>query len=111
MAAFGAYVVVRAKVVHDQRNATAWAVGRQQDLRQRTALDRDFVTVGFGDHRLSPPSTASTCPVMNPARSEQRNATAAATSSAVPSRLMGVALTSSPTMSSLNEPAVSPERT
>ena len=44
---------------------------------------------------------------MKPARSEHRNATAAATSSAVPSRLMGVSLTSSPTMSSVSDPEVS----
>src|SRR5205823_11587827 len=87
------------------------AVGRQQDLRQRATLDRDFVVVRFCDHNESPPSTAMTWPVMKPARSEQRKATAAATSSAVPSRLIGVAFTSSPTISSVSEPLVSSVRT
>src|SRR5260370_19471427 len=107
----GAHVVVRAQVVHHERDAAARAVGRQQDLRQRAALDRDFFVRPFGDHSDRPPSTAITWPVMKPARSEQRNATAAATSSAVPSRLIGVALTSSPTISSLSEPEVSSVRT
>src|SRR5437868_2151153 len=111
MAAFDAHVVVRAKGVHDKRDAATRTVRRQQDLRQRGALDCDLLVVRFGDQRLSPPSTASTCPVMKPAPSEHRKATAAATSSAVPSRLIGVSLTSSPTMSSVRDPVVSSVRT
>src|SRR5713226_683304 len=103
-------VLVRAQVGHDESDAASGTVGRQQDLRQRAALNRDFVVMGFGDHRLSPPSTAITWPVMKPARSEQRNATAAATSSAVPSRLIGVNFTSSPTISSVRDPVVSSVR-
>src|SRR4029077_2718842 len=61
--------------------------------------------------REGAPSTAITCPGMKPARAEHRNATAAATSSAVPSRLIGVSFTSSPTISSVNEPVVSSVRT
>src|SRR5207245_3102238 len=111
MAALGAHIVVRSKLVKRERDAAAGAVGRQQDLGQRTALDRHFVARHLGDHRLRPPSTAITWPVMKPARSEQRKATAEAHSSAVPSRLIGVSLTSSPTISSVREPLVSSVRT
>ena len=48
---------------------------------------------------------------MKPAFSEQRNATVAATSSAVASRLIGVIFTSSATISSVSEPVVSSVRT
>src|SRR5207302_898071 len=88
----------------------AGAVGGQRDLRQWTARQGHvLVSGGEGDHAQSerPPSTTRTWPVMNPAAGEQRKATAAATSSAVPSRPSGVNFTSSATMSSVSEAAVS----
>src|ERR1700730_17766302 len=67
----------------------------------------------FPPHRHidRPPSTTSTWPVMKPAAGEHRNATAAATSSALPSRCSGVRLTSSATISSVSEASVSSVRT
>src|SRR5579864_9276487 len=110
MAATQAHVVVVAQVLDPEPHAASRAVGRKQDLGQRAAPHGDLVRA-VGDHSERPPSTAMTWPVMKPARSEHRNATAAATSSAVPSRLIGVSLTSSPTISSVSDPEVSSVRT
>src|SRR5712691_10708155 len=95
-----------------QAHAAPRTVRGQSDRGQLAAGDPDLgARLRELHQRLKPPSTASTWPVTNPARSEHRNATAAATSSAVPSRLMGVILTSSPTISSVREPEVSSVRT
>src|SRR5205809_353058 len=113
MSAVSAHVVLRAQLVRFEGDAATGAVGRQQHLGQLGALDRDLFALACEDRhqRDRPPSTAITWPVMKPARSEQRNATAAATSSAVASRLIGVIFTSSPTISSVSEPVVSSVRT
>src|SRR2546429_7775221 len=113
MSAVDTDVVVRAQLGGGESNAAAWAVGRQQDLGQLAALDRYVVAVALDDRhqRLRPPSTAMTWPVMNPARSEHRTPTAAPMSSAVPSRLIGVILTSSLTISSVGDRVVSSVRT
>src|SRR5207247_10665807 len=113
MPALRADVVVRAQLVGLQRDAAARAVRRKEDLGQLVALDRDLLLVPFENRhqRLRPPSTAMTWPVMKPARSEHRNPTAAPMSSAVPSRLIGVILTSSLTISSVRAPVVSSVRT
>ena len=112
VAALAADVVVLSHRLQVERDTAARAVGRQRDLRELASRDAKLGR-GLGQrvHSDSPPSTAITCPVMNPARSEQRKATAAAMSSAVPSRLIGVSLTSSPTISSVSDPAVSSVRT
>src|SRR5204862_7967452 len=113
MAGVRADVVVGAQVSDVEADTAARAVGRQEDLGQLAALDRDLCEVALEDRhqRLRPPSTASTWPVMKPARSEHRNPTAAATSSAAPSRLIGVIFTSSLTISSVGDPVVSSVRT
>src|SRR4029077_4338222 len=109
-----------------QRHAAARTVGGQRDRRQLPACDANFAPCldrvprkiarffgVFGDLHYSdkPPSTARTWPVMKPALCEQRKATAAAISSAVPSRLIGVSLTISPTISSVTEAVVRSVRT
>src|SRR5438105_14873006 len=111
--AFRAHVVVRAQLVGPQCDPAARAVRGKQDLGELAALDRNLFLMTFedGHHSERPPSTAMTWPVMKPARSEQRNPTAAPISSAVPSRLTGVILTSSLTIASVREPVVSSVRT
>src|SRR5258708_9010086 len=97
-----------------ESDGASGAVARQQDLGQPAARDGNARALPVNyrhGYRESPPSTASTWPVMNPARSEHRNATAAATSSAVPSRLIGVTLTISATISAVSAPHVAPVRT
>src|SRR3989442_310331 len=113
MCAVEADVVVRPQLLLLERDATSRTVRRQQDLGQLGALDRDLFAVPLDDRhqRLRPPSTAMTWPVIKPAFSEQRNATVAATSSALASRLIGVILTSSETISSVSHPDVSSVRT
>src|SRR5256884_5682477 len=113
MSAVDTDVVVRAQLGGGESDAAAGAVGRQQDLGQLATLDRYVFAVAFDDRhqRLRPPSTAMTWPVMKPAFSEQRNATVAATSSVLASRLIGVILTSSETISSVSDPVVSSVRT
>ena len=64
-----------------------------------------------GGYSESPPSTTRVCPVMKPARREQRKATAAAMSSVLPSRRSGVASTIAFIMSSVSELPVSSVRT
>src|SRR5450759_912371 len=105
-------VVVLSQLLGVEGDAAARAVGREGNRRQLASRDAQLARgLGQRAHSERPPSTASTWPVMKPARSEHRNATAAAISSAVPSRLIGVSLTSSPTISSVRDPEVSSVRT
>ena len=55
MAALGADVVVRAKLVGQQSDAATGAVRREQDLRQLVALDRDVFLVTLEDGHQEPP--------------------------------------------------------
>ena len=88
--------------------------GTGSRLGALTALAPGHLSIvpGRGDRSgttqaASPPSTTRTCPVMKDAAGLQRNATAAAISSAVPWRRSGVNRTSSASCSGLMELAVS----
>src|SRR5207249_58696 len=103
-------VVVGAQHCGVDGDAAAGAVGGQGDRRQLASADGhllDQLPLAHGHQTDSPPSTTRTWPVMKAARGEHRNATAEATSSAVPSRCRGVILTSSATISSVSDPIVS----
>ena len=77
---------------------------RRMALRQRAQPAHDFRPAGAQrahaadasddnpPHQHNPPLTASTCRVTYEASADSRNATAAATSSAVPARCAGIAL-------------------
>src|ERR671935_1856278 len=68
-------------------------VHRQPERRHRPEARHHYAAAAAAIHTHipSPPSTASTCPVMNAPASDTRNLTAAATSRGVPSRPSGVA--------------------
>src|SRR4029077_7344579 len=66
VAAVVADVVEGAELSGVEPDAAARAVGREQDLGQRPALDGDLVAMAFDDGHQSerPPYTAMTWPVM-----------------------------------------------
>ena len=79
-----------AVAVDQDRRGTRRLASRPRDHRVLAGRDRvDPSEAGTGAHL--PPSTLSTCPVIQPAWSEAKNSTAAAMSSGVPRRFNAMA--------------------